>query len=241
MPSPYPRVLLKISGEALASKECGKIIHHPMMVQIAKEIRTIRDRHNTQIAIVIGGGNIWRGALGADAGMDCTIADHMGMMATIINSLALKDALTKVGVDSRVMSALRTEQVCEPWIPERAKRHLEKGRVVLCAAGLGEPNFTTDTAAVQRAIQLKVDVLLKGTHGTVAGIYDKDPAEHADAVHLPSLTYDEAILWKIKVMDSTAFTHAGGARLRTIVFNIMEPGSITDAIMGKSIGTLVTA
>ena len=240
-PCPYPRVLLKISGEALASDTCGKIIDHAMVAQIANEISQIHADLQTEFAIVIGGGNIWRGARGAANGMNRTIADDIGMMATIMNSLAMKDALTQLGVDSRVMSALPIHKVCEDWIPARALSHLGKGRVVICAAGLGEPNFTTDTAAVQRAIQLKVDVLLKGTHGTVLGIYDKDPATNDDAILLPNLTYDEVIKLRLKVMDPTAFTHAEDAKLPTVVFNIMKPGRITDAIMGKPIGTLVTA
>ena len=241
MSGPYSRVLLKISGEALASANCGEIIKYPMVTQIADEIRTIREKHQTEIAIVIGGGNIWRGALGAANGMNRTIADHIGMMATIMNSLAMKDALTQLGVESRVMSALPIHKVCEDWIPARALSHLGKGRVVVCAAGLGEPNFTTDTAAVQRAIQLEVDVLLKGTHGTVLGVYDKDPATNEDAVLLPHLSYTEVIERRLKVMHSTPFTHAQEAKLPTIVFNIMKPGRITDAILGNDIGTLVTA
>ena len=241
MSLPYTRILLKVSGEALASNTTHDVINHDMTAQIADELARLLSEHpELQIGIVVGGGNIWRGAPAKTHGMGLTDADHMGMLATVINALALKDALRNSDLQPRVMSALPIDKVCEPWIPEKAIRHLEKGRIVIFAAGLGEPNFTTDTASVQRAIQIGARILLKGTHGDVQGIYTADPRIDPTAVLLDQITYREAIEQGLSVMDGTAFTHAEEWKLPMLVFNLMTAGNIYLAATGAPIGTLVT-
>jgi uridylate kinase len=241
VPTAYKRILLKVSGEALASGEPDDVIDFGMTERIAGELATLMEAEpDMEIAIVVGGGNIWRGAPAIGRGMRVIDADHMGMLATIINALALKDALLRINLTPRVMSALPIDKVCEPWIPERALRHMEKRRIVICAAGLGDPNFTTDTASVQRAIQLEANVLLKGTHGSVQGVYTADPRIEPDARLLDRITYRDAIERGLSVMDGTAFTHAEDGKLPTIVFNLMKEGNILLAATGHPIGTLVT-
>jgi uridylate kinase len=210
-----------------------------MVDQIAAEITRAHNDFDTEFALVVGGGNIWRGAQGMAAGMKRKDADNMGMLATVINGLAFKDALQRHGYDPRVMSGISMEKVCEPWILERGLRHIEKGRVVICVAGVGLPDFTTDTAAVQRAIELDMPIVLKGTHN-VDGIYDADPHAHPDAKLLPELTHAQAIRDKLGVMDPTAFTKADHHKLPIRVFNITVKGNIHAVVSGESIGSLVS-
>ncbi len=231
----YKRILLKISGEALLGDK-GFGIDGKVLLNIARELKEIRNL-GVETGIVIGGGNIFRGVAGEKEGMDRARADYMGMLATLINALALQDALESQGVDSRVMSALEVIEVAEPYIREKAIRHLEKGRVLILACGTGNPFFTTDTAAVLRALELKAEVLFKGTK--VDGIYDKDPALFPDAKKYKKLTFSEALLKNLRVMDATAFSLARDYNLPILVFNIKIPGNIKRAVCGEDVGTLV--
>jgi uridylate kinase len=192
-----------------------------------------------QIAIVVGGGNIWRGATGSAAGMDRANADYMGMLATVINALALRDALERHGQPTRVQTAIGMSQLAEPYIRLRATRHLEKGRIVVFAAGTGNPFFTTDTAGALRAVEIEADVLLKGTHGSTDGVYDADPALHPDARKLDEVTYDEVISKELRAMDLTAITLCKENAMPIVYFSIMEPGNIRRALEGERIGTLI--
>ncbi len=232
------RVLLKLSGEAF-SGEHGFGIDASPLAQIASEIR---DAHSggAQIAVVVGGGNIIRGARLAESGdIEQATADYMGMLGTIINGLALREKLQSIGVDSRVMSALEVHAVAEPFIRNRAIRHLERGRVVVLSAGTGNPFFTTDTCAALRATELRCDILLKATK--VDAIYDRDPTKHPDATKFEHLTYTEAIRREIAVMDATAFTICRERAIPIRVFKYDEPGNIQRAVSGETIGTLVSA
>lgn len=204
---------------------------------IAQEIKEIQEM-GIDVAVVIGGGNIFRGVKGAVKGINRSTADYMGMMATLMNSLALQDAIEKIGIPTRVQSAITINAVAEPFIRRKAMRHLEKKRVVIFGAGTGNPFFTTDTAAVLRAIEVNADIVLKATK--VDGIYDKDPMIHKDAVKFPLISYEEAIMRKLKVMDSTALTMCMDNNLPIMVFNLFERGSIKEAIKGKLVGTLVS-
>jgi uridylate kinase len=239
MPQPFSRVLLKVSGEAIRSNSPHDTVDEAVVDRIAAEIATAHHDLGTQFALVVGGGNIWRGAVGVAAGMNQTDADNMGMLATVINALAFKDALRRHGYEPRVMSGLEIHRVCEPWIAERGRRHLEKGRVVICAAGIGEPDFTTDTAAVQRAIELEMPVLFKGTHN-VDGVYSADPHQHPDATLYDQLSYAEALERRLGVMDATAFTKAEKRQLPIRIFNIAVAGNIRRAAAGEAIGTLMS-
>lgn len=231
----YNRVLLKLSGEALMGE--GQYGVDPKVVDhLAEEIRVIHDA-GIQVAIVVGGGNIFRGVAGAAGGMDRAQADYMGMLATVMNALALQDSFERHGMTSRVMSAIKMDEVCEPYIRRRAIKHLEKGYIAICAAGSGNPYFTTDTAAALRACELDVDVLMKATK--VDGIYDKDPVKNPDAVKFDTITYQEVLLRNLRVMDTTATAMCSENNMSMVVFNIDQPNVFSDAIKGLPVGTTV--
>lgn len=231
----YKRVLLKLSGEALqGSDDFG--INSEIIDKISHEIAHIH-KEGVEIAIVIGGGNIFRGISGSSTGMDRSTADYMGMLATVINALALQDHLERKGLITRVQSALEIKQVAEPFIKRKAIRHLEKGRIVIFASGIGNPFFTTDTAATLRALQINADLILKATK--VDGVYDKDPMKHNDAKKFEELTYMEILKNELKVMDATAVSLCMEGNIPIIIFNLFETGNIEKIIYGKRIGTLV--
>jgi uridylate kinase len=232
----YSRILVKLSGEALmGNTDYG--IDPAVIKRIGGELQDIRQME-VQIAVVIGGGNIFRGAGLARAGMDRVAADHMGMLATVMNALAMQDALESLGMHARVMSAIRINEVCEDYIRRRAVRHLEKGRVVIFAAGTGNPFFTTDTAAALRAIEISADVLLKATK--VNGVYSEDPMRNAAAVRYPHLTFDKVLSDRLNVMDATAIVMCRDNRLPLRVFNLNNPGDLTRIVRGEEVGTSVT-
>ena len=236
-PVQYRRVLLKLSGEALMG-ELDYVIEPRVIQRIAAEIATARQT-GVEIAIVVGGGNIFRGAGLARAGMDRVTGDHMGMLATVMNALAIQDALEALDVHARVMSALEINAVCEDYIRRRAIRHLEKGRIVIMAAGTGNPFFTTDTAASLRAIEIGADVLLKATK--VDGVYDADPAKNPDAHRFDIVSYDQVIADKLNVMDATAIVMCRDNHLPLRVFNLKRANALVQAMSGDEIGTLVSA
>jgi uridylate kinase len=231
----YKRILLKISGEALQGKEPYGI-DPEFLKTLAEEIKTVVDM-GVQVAIVIGGGNIFRGVSGATKGMDRATADYMGMLATVINALALQDALEKLGLKTRVQSAIEMKEIAEPYIRRRAIRHLEKGRVVIFAAGTGNPFFTTDTAAALRAAEINADVLLKATK--VDGIYTADPEKVKDARKLEKVSYKDVITKGLKVMDSAAVSLCMENRIPIIVFDIRNRGNLKKVVLGESVGSLV--
>lgn len=229
------RILLKVSGEGFARRgETGLDVER--VERLAGQLRALH-QEGVQVACVIGGGNILRGASAENLGIGRATADYMGMLATVINGLALSDSLERFGVQTRVMSALDVQKVCEPFIRRRAVRHLEKGRVVVLVGGLGSPYFTTDTAAAQRAIELECDALLKAT--MVDGVYDKDPRQNPDAVHLPELTFAEVMTRQLKVMDQTAFALCREHDLPLVVFDMDAPDGLLRAARGEKIGTVV--
>lgn len=233
----YSRVLLKLSGEALAGEQ-GHGIQGDILERISSEIAELQ-KTGVEIGIVVGGGNIHRGVAGATTGMDRATSDYMGMMATVINSLALQDALERKGVYTRVLSAIAMQEVAEPYIRRRAVRHLEKKRVVIFAAGTGNPYFTTDTTAALRANEIHAQLIMKATK--VDGIYNKDPMKHKDAVKFDKLSYIDVLNKEIKVMDSTAITLCMDNDMDIIVFNMFEQGNIQKVVNGeKNVGTLVT-
>ncbi|MGB5258255.1 MAG: UMP kinase [Woeseiaceae bacterium] len=236
-PVQYRRVLLKLSGEALMG-ELDYGIEPKVIQRIAAEIATARET-GVEIAIVIGGGNIFRGAGLARAGMDRVTGDYMGMLATVMNALAIQDALESLDVYARVMSALQIHDVCEDYIRRRAVRHLEKGRVVILAAGTGNPFFTTDTAASLRAIEIGADVLLKATK--VDGVYDDDPMANADAKRYGTVSYDKVLADKLSVMDATAIVMCRDNNIPLRVFDLTRSNALVKAISGANVGTLVTA
>ena len=238
-PPPWKRVVLKISGEAFASDAADETIDGTVVERIAKEIAEVGADTGTQIAVVVGGGNIWRGATGSASGMDRAMADYMGMLATVINALALQDALERLGQPTRVQTAIGMSQIAEPYIRLRAIRHLEKGRVVVFAAGTGNPFFTTDTAGALRAVEIDAGVLLKGTHGGADGVYDDDPRTNPDAKLIPEVTFDEVLARQLRAMDLTAITLCKENDLPILVFSIMEPGNLRRALGGDGIGTLI--
>ena len=231
----YNRILLKLSGEALLG-ERNHGVDPKRILAYSKEIKEIVDA-GIELAIVIGGGNIFRGVSGASNGIDRVQADYMGMLATVINGLALQSSLEELNVQTRLQTAVKIEAVAEPYIKRKAVRHLEKKRVVIFSAGTGNPFFTTDSAAVLRAIEINAGAILKGTR--VDGIYNIDPEKNKDAVKFKKLTYDEAINKKLKIMDSTAFTLSQENNLPIIVFNMNKPGNLKKIIEGKDIGTTV--
>ncbi len=232
----YSRVLLKISGEALAGDQ-GHGIAGDVLDKISTEIATLQQT-GCEVAVVVGGGNIHRGVAGATTGMDRATSDYMGMIATVINSLALQDALERKNVYTRVMSAIAMQEVAEPYIRRRAVRHLEKKRVVIFAAGTGNPYFTTDTTAALRANEINAQVIMKATK--VDGIYDKDPMKFKDAKMFSSLSYMEVLNKEIKVMDSTAITLCMDNGMDIVVFNMFEAGNIARVVKGEKVGTVVT-
>jgi uridylate kinase len=232
----YRRVVLKLSGESFADPDLGYGIDPLTVKRVATEIVEAHSG-GVEIAVVVGGGNIFRGVSSAAAGMDAASADYMGMLATVINALALRDALEKAGVPSRVQSAITMQQLAEPYIRLRAIRHLEKGRVVIFAAGTGNPFFTTDTAAALRAVEISAEVVLKATR--VDGVYDDDPYTNPAAKMFDQLTYMEVLAQGLKVMDSTAITMCREHDLPIVVFNISTHGNIVKAVQGERIGTLV--
>ncbi|MBP6409261.1 MAG: UMP kinase [Fusobacteriaceae bacterium] len=235
MKAVYNRMLLKLSGEALmGEQEFG--IESEAIATYAKQIKEVYDM-GIELAIVIGGGNIFRGLSGSDQGVDRVTGDHMGMLATVINSLALQNAIEKLGVPTRVQTAIDMPKIAEPFIKRRAIRHLEKGRVVIFGAGTGNPYFTTDTAAALRAIEIDADVVVKATK--VDGIYDKDPKKFADAVKYDVVTYDECLSKNLRVMDQTAISLCRENNLPILVFNLLEEGNLKKVITGETIGTKV--
>lgn len=233
----YKRVVLKLSGEALAAGR-GFGVDAQRIYEIAAEVTEVRDM-GVEVAIVVGGGNFFRGVAEQAKEMDRVSADNMGMLGTVINALAIQDAIEKHGAYCRVMSAIQMHQVCEPYIRRRAVRHLEKGRVVVFAAGTGNPYFSTDTAASLRAMEIKADVLLKATK--VEGIYDADPVIKKDAVKFEEITYMEILRLGLKVMDTTAVSLCKDNNLPMIIFNMNRPGNIRRVICGEKVGSLVTA
>ena len=233
----YTRALLKLSGEALGGEKGSGLDFH-VVEAFAEEIKTVHAL-GVQLALVVGGGNIIRGATASREGLDRVSADYMGMLATVINALALQDALEQQGVVTRVVTAIEMRAVAEPFIRRRAIRHLEKGRVVVFGAGTGNPYFSTDTAAALRAMEIKADVIMKGTK--VDGIYDADPMVKRDAVRYDRISYQQVLEQGLKVMDSTAISLCMDNRLPIVVFNLRTPGNIKRAITGEPIGSLVTA
>ncbi|EEO41099.1 uridylate kinase [Fusobacterium vincentii 4_1_13] len=238
MESPfYKKILLKLSGEALmGDQEFG--ISSDVIASYAKQIKEIVDL-GVEVSIVIGGGNIFRGLSGAAQGVDRVTGDHMGMLATVINSLALQNSIEKLGIPTRVQTAIEMPKVAEPFIKRRAQRHLEKGRVVIFGAGTGNPYFTTDTAAALRAIEMETDVVIKATK--VDGIYDKDPEKYPDAKKYETVTYNEVLAKDLKVMDATAISLCRENKLPIIVFNSLIEGNLKRVVMGEHIGTTVVA
>jgi uridylate kinase len=231
----YTRALLKISGEALGGEKGSGLDFH-VVEAFAEEIKAVHAL-GVHLALVVGGGNIIRGATASREGLDRVSADYMGMLATVINALALQDVLEKIGVDTRVMTAIRMESVAEPYIRRRAIRHLEKGRLIIFAAGTGNPFFSTDTAGVLRALEIEAEVILKATN--VDGVYTGDPRVDAAATFIPELTYQEAIVKNYAVMDANAFGLCKANQLPVIVFNINQPGAISRVLQGDRVGTLV--
>ncbi len=232
----FARIMLKLSGEALmGDAEYG--VDPERIAAIAAEVKTVADR-GVEIAIVVGGGNIYRGLKGAAAGMDRATGDYMGMLATVLNALALQDALEKAGADTRVQSALTISEVAEPYIRRRAMRHLEKGRIVIFAAGTGNPFFTTDTAAALRALEIRAEAILMAKNG-VEGVFDDDPRKNPDATFIPELTHREAIERRLAVMDSTALSLCMDNDLPIHVFNMDDDGNIDRIVCGERVGTVV--
>lgn len=233
----YKRIILKLSGEVLRNNEDGEPIDPAILKAICEEVKKVYDL-GVEIGLVIGGGNIFRGLSGAEMkGVDRTTGDYMGMLATVINGLALMDCLEKLGVTVRLQSAIPMDKLAEPFILRRATRHLERGRVVIFAGGTGNPYFSTDTTAALRANEIGADMLMKATK--VDGIYNKDPKKHGDAVKYDHVPYVDALRERLEVMDSTAFSLCMENQLPILVFSMREPGSIYRAVMGEEIGTLV--
>src|SRR6478609_498519 len=233
----YRRILLKLSGEALGGEE-GFGINAQEIQSMAEQVREVRDL-GVQIVVVIGGGNIFRGLAGSEKGIERATGDYMGMLATVINALALQDALEKLGVATRVQSAISMAQVAEPFIRRRAVRHLEKGRVVIFGGGTGNPYFSTDTAAALRANEIGAEVILKATK--VDGIYDSDPKKNPKAKRFAQITYLEALQKQLKVMDSTAFSLCMDNKMPIIVFELFRPHNLKRVVLGEKVGTLVTS
>lgn len=233
----YTRMLLKLSGEALMGEDAYGI-NTKVLEFVAGEVKQVVDA-GAELGLVIGAGNIFRGVAGASKGMDRTTADNMGMLATVINSLAMQDALERNGIITRVMSAIPMQSVSEPYIRRRATRHLEKGRVVIFAAGTGNPYFTTDSAGVLRALEIDAELVIKATK--VDGVYDKDPVEHPDAVKFQTLTYDEVLQKGLRVMDAAGIALAKEDNLPIMVLNMGVSGNITRAAIGENVGTLITS
>jgi len=234
----WNRIVLKLSGEALAEKS-GFGLDSDVLHQVATELYETKQELGVDIAVVVGGVNFWRGLKGAGQGMDQAQADYMGMLATVMNGLAFQDALERVGQQSRVMSAVEMPKVAEPYIRRRAERHMEKGRIVILAGGTGNPFFTTDTAAALRAAEISAQVILKGTHSGVDGVYTADPKIDKTATKYSNISYLEVINKGLKVMDSTAITFCRDNNLPIVVFNLLQRGNVKSILLGEEIGTLV--
>ena len=235
----WSRILLKVSGEAFAGSE-GYGIDASTAATIASEIASVRTEAGVEIAVVVGGGNIWRGEQHAGAGMDRAQADYMGMLATLINALALQDALERLDQPTRVQTAIHMAQIAEPYIRRRAIRHLEKGRVVIFGAGTGNPFFTTDTAAALRAVEVEAEALLKGTHSGTDGIYTDDPRTNPEAVKLDRISFVDLVSGGLRAMDATAATLCMENDLPIVMFDLMQPGNVLSIIEGLPIGTIVS-
>ena len=235
----WQRVVLKLSGEAFAG-DAGYGVDGVIVKQLAEEIVEVRRELAVDIAIVVGGGNIWRGMTGAGAGMDRAQADYMGMLATVINALALQDTLEQLGQPTRVQTAVHMSQIAEPYIRRRAIRHLEKGRVVIFAGGTGNPFFTTDTTAALRAAEIDAEAILRGTHSGVGGIYTDDPKTNPEATLLTEVSYIEVLNRGLRAMDSTAITLCMDNAIPIVVFDLLERGNVRSILEGRSIGTLVS-
>jgi uridylate kinase len=233
------RVVLKMSGEALASSASDETIDAAVVERLAREIAEARSELDLELAVMVGGGNIWRGTTGAGAGMDRATSDTMGMLGTVINSLALQDAIEHQGQPTRVLTAVHMAEVAEPYIRRRAIRHLEKGRVVIFAAGMGNPYFTTDTSAALRAAEIEAELLLKGTHGGVDGVYSADPKLDPAAVRFEEISFMEVVAKDLRVMDLTAITFCKDNSLPILVFDLMTADNLHRALAGERIGTLV--
>ena len=234
----WGRVVLKVSGEAFAGDEGHGIDGH-VVQEIARQIVKVRSEFDVELAVVVGGGNIWRGMVGTGAGMDRAQADYMGMLATVINGLALQDTLEQLGQPTRVQTAIHMSQVAEPYIRRRAIRHLEKGRIVIFAAGTGNPFFTTDTTAALRAVEIEAGALLKGTHSGIQGVYDDDPRTNPDAELLTEITYIDVLQKGLKVMDSNAISLCMDNNLPIVVFDLMGDGNVGSILAGEAVGTVV--
>ncbi len=232
----YKRIVLKLSGEALREHGARENISPQIVREIAERIKEVRAL-GVQTSVVIGGGNIWRGLSASHRGMDRTTADYMGMLATVINGLALQSALVQIGVETRVQTAIEMKNVAEPFILGRAIRHLELGRVVIFVAGTGNPYFSTDTTAALRASEIRADIILKATK--VDGIYDRDPTNDAKAQRFDRITFSEALTRRLQVMDSTAFSLCMDNKIPIVVFDMNKPSNFTDVVLGKSVGTIV--
>ncbi|MDI9357383.1 MAG: UMP kinase [Phycisphaerales bacterium] len=234
----YKRILLKISGEALLGNngESFEPLHYPTLLQYAQDIKDVVDQ-GIEVAIVIGGGNIFRGSNESETGIERAHGDYMGMLATVINGMAMQAILEKQGVITRLQSAISMEELAEPYIRRKAIRHLQKGRVVIFTGGTGNPYFTTDTASVLRAIEIKANLILKGTR--VNGVYNEDPEKNKNAVQYHKISFQECIKQELKIMDATAFTLCMENNLPIIVFNMNEKGNLLQAITGKAIGTII--
>jgi uridylate kinase len=234
----WRRILLKLSGEAFAG-EAGYGIDGKVVQRISEDILDVKESLGIEIAVVVGGGNIWRGLTGAQGGLDRAQADYMGMLATVINALALQDICEQQGAQTRLQSAIRMPQIAEEYIRRRAIRHLEKGRLVIFAAGTGNPFFTSDTSAALRAVEIDAEVLLKGTHGGVNGIYTDDPRTNPTATKIDKLSHLDVLNQHLRIMDSTAITHAMENHLPIVVFDLMAEGSLRRLLLGEAIGTIV--
>lgn len=233
----YKRIVLKLSGESLMGSSKSGNIDPARLEQYCEEIKSVRSQ-GVELAIVIGGGNIFRGGQAEALGIDRVQGDYMGMLATVINAMALQSALERHGIYTRLMSGIKMEQVCEPFIRRRAIRHLEKGRLVIFGAGIGNPYFTTDSTASLRAVELQADVVLKGTR--VDGVYDKDPEKHSDAVKYNKLSFQEAYEKNLNIMDMTAFTLCMENKLPIIVFDMNQKGNLMKIVNGEAAGTLIS-
>jgi uridylate kinase len=234
----WRRIVFKPSGEALAGPS-GSGLDGKTLDNLAAQIIELRQELDVDVAVVVGGGNFWRGRAGELAGMDATQSDHIGMLGTVMNALALQDALERLGQDTRVQSAIEMPRIAEPYIRRRAVRHLEKGRVVIFAAGTGNPFFTTDTAAALRAAEIEAEALLKGTHSGVDGVYDSDPRANASAVRYDEVGYLEVMTKDLKVMDATAIAFCRDHQIPIVVFDMSQPGSLRAILEGRHVGTIV--
>jgi uridylate kinase len=228
-----------MSGEALASSSSDETIDADVVERLAREVAEVRTELDLELAVVVGGGNIWRGTFGEGKGLDRTTSDTMGMLATVINALALQDAIERHGQATRVLSAVHMAEVAEPYIRRRAVRHLEKGRVVIFAAGMGNPYFTTDTSAALRAAEIEAEILLKGTHSGVDGVYSADPKVDPSATRYDKLSFMDVVNQDLRVMDLTAVTFCKDNGLPVLVFDLMGPGNLRRALAGEQIGTLI--